>query len=805
MAGPTTPMLKQYWEIKNRHSQAILFFRMGDFYEMFGDDAIEASKILGIALTARNKGTPNETPMCGIPYHSAENYIVKITKAGKKVAICEQMTPPGKGLVERKVIRIITPGTTLNENVLDQKSHNFIASIYIEKNTFGFAVSDVSTGTFEINETDDKSLLKSLLFRLSPTEIVTHESFLDDINKLAPSGTIINTHKTPFGFAAHSALEKHLEVTSLNGFGIEDLAIGILAGGFLFDYIKETQKTDLSHIKTLKRYHFNDYMLLDETAIRNLELLFTMHNGFKEGSLINIIDETKTAMAGRMLKQWLLHPLLSKHEIKERLDAVEFAIKELDREEITKALSNIADIERIVGKIGLERANARDLSHLKQSLFKIKEIKNLLPEISVPFLEDVYKNLSDHGELIEKLETSIHDEPPIEITEGGIIKDGYSRELDSLREIASGGKDWINKLAVQEIARTGINSLKIRFNKVFGYYIEISKSNLGLVPADYIRKQTLVNAERFITPELKEYEEKVLGAEEKIYSLEYELFLKIRRETASHIPEIQKTAIALSKLDVITGFAELAIKNNYIKPQINDSGKIEIKQGRHPVIEKMLKDEQYIPNDAYLDNNNYQIILLTGPNMSGKSSYLRQVALITLLAQIGCFVPAENADISIVDRIFTRVGASDNLARGQSTFMVEMQEASNILHNASAKSLIILDELGRGTSTYDGLSIAWAILDNLHHEVGAKTLFATHYHELIEVVESLPKAQNFSVAVAEHKGSIVFLHQVQKGGTPESYGIEVAKLAGLPKSVISKSQEILKKLEEEHTGQMKLI
>jgi len=810
MDGPT-PMLKQYFEIKQQNPDAILFFRMGDFYEMFGSDAIEASKLLGIALTARGKGTANEIAMCGVPHHASENYIVKLTRAGKKVALCEQITPPWKGIVERKVTHIITPGTTLSSQILDEKSNNYIVAVHEKNGTFGFAIADIGTGEFQINQLADTRLLKEIIFRLAPKEIIGISQVLEQLNTIHVhlKNTLCTAFDPGFNFNPHSLFTKHFGVAHMRGFGIENMHEGVYAGGILFAYLKETQKTGLAHINSIKRYHYENFMLLDEATIRNLELLATMYEHTREGSVLNTIDYTKTAMGGRMLKHWLLHPLLSKEQIENRLDGVQFLKKHGDLRALQNSLGAIADIERILGKIGLERAHARDLLHLKYSLQAIVHLKTLLKNASnsetlPPALERIRTNLHEHNEVIDLIEKAIHEDPPIDLTQGNIIKDSYNQELDSLRDISRNAKEWLQKFAIREIGRTKIASLKVRFNKVFGYYIEISKANLAHVPNDYMRKQTLVNAERFITPELKEFEDTILNAEETMCSLEYSLFLEVRQTIAAHIQEIQKTARALAQLDVLAAFSALAAQNGYVKPEINERGKIEIEQGRHPVIEKLQK-EAYIANNASIDNEIQQIILLTGPNMSGKSSYLRQIALITLLAHIGCFVPAKKANIGVVDRIFTRVGAEDNITRGQSTFMIEMLETAHILNNASAQSLIIIDELGRGTSTYDGLSIAWAVLAYLHDTVGAKTLFATHYHELIEVVEKMERAKNYSIAVAEYEGNVIFLHQVQEGGTPQSYGIEVAKLAGIPPPVIAKSQEILHKLEESHTGQLKIF
>src|SRR3989339_238126 len=807
MAEPT-PMLKQYHKIKQQYSDAIIFFRLGDFYEMFGPDAVISSKILGITLTARYKGLPNEIPMCGIPHHAAEQYLVKLTKAGHKVAICDQVSPAGLGLVERKIIRIVTPGTTLNSGFLEEKINNYVAALFKKGAIWGLSLADVGTGEFQTNETADMELLKSALFRLNPSEIITlpqNSTIIKDLDD-AIREAVIHTHQPNLGFNAYKSLTEHFQVKNLHGFGLEKMAIATEAAAILLDYLKDTQKTPLAHFNRLQQYNFADCLIMDESAIRNLELLATRHDNSRDGSLLGIIDDTKTAMGGRLLRTWLLNPLLDAKQIAARWLAVAFLRESVNIAPLQQYLNKITDIERVLGKIGLERANGRDLLGLRESIKNIQEVKKMIPkEASPTLIRQIIDSLNDHASLINLLDRGLAQEPPIEITEGNIIKDGFNGELDELRSLTRDGRDWIKNLTAREIKRTGISSLKIKYNSVFGYYIEVSHANSANVPADYIRKQTLVNAERFITPELKEFEEKILTAEEKIKTLEYNLFLALRQEVATHIPALQKTAAATAALDVLTAFAKIARQNNYVQPVINEHGKIIIKAGRHPVIEKLLADKSYIPNDVYLDNDGPQIILLTGPNMSGKSSYLRQVALITLLAQIGSFVPAQSAKIAIVDRIFTRVGAADNVSRGQSTFMVEMQETANILHNATNRSLIILDELGRGTSTYDGLAIAWAVLEYLHDVIGAKTLFATHYHELIEVATKLPKAKNMSIAVTQHQGQVIFLYQIQEGGTSDSYGIEVARLAGLPRELITNSKKILSSLEDAHSGQLRLI
>lgn len=793
-------MLKQYKEIKKKHQDAILFFRLGDFYEMFGPDAIEASKILNITLTARNKGTENETPMCGVPYHAVDGYLSKLTRAGKKVAVCEQLSDPSlPGIVERKVIRTVTPGTTLDDNILDNKENNYLASLSFLKKRWGMAVCDLTTGEFQVGEFEEFDMLQNEIFRIAPSEVLVTPSLLNnsDFQNFFSKLKNVNSFQIPSFEQPADFILKHFNLAGLAGFGIDRLEIGQTAAANLLGYLKETQKTDLEHITKMSLYNSQEFMALDEATIRNLELYGTAQDYQYEGSLLSVIDHTSTAMGGRKLRRWLRYPLLKKEPIDRRLESVSELARDIARQgKFIDTLKKVADMERLLGRIGCQRTNARDLIALKNSLRQVPKLKQMLADSKAELLQKIYDNLDEQIDLVHYLEHVIEEEPPAIITEGNMIKNGFNKELDELRSISTNAKDWISKMQQQEIKRTGINTLKVKYNRVFGYYIEISKANLNSVPADYIRKQTLVNAERFITPELKEYEEKVLGAEEKIKKLEQDLFFEARQETIKYFPQIQNTADLVAELDALLGFAILAVKENYSRPEIVPKKIIEIKDGRHPVIEKF-SGESFVPNDVYLDHETHELILLTGPNMSGKSSYLRQVALIVLLAQIGSFVPAAEAKIGLVDRIFTRVGAADNLIRGRSTFMVEMQEAANILNNATKKSLIILDELGRGTSTYDGVGIAWAIVEYIHNNIGACTLFATHYHELIEVIENLKKAQNYSVAVTEDNGKVVFLRKVLKGGVNKSYGIEVAKLAGLPPEIIDRANEVLIKLEND--------
>jgi DNA mismatch repair protein MutS len=793
----TTPMLKQYYEIKEKYRDEILFFRLGDFYEMFNDDAKIASKILNITLTARHKGSEHETPMCGIPFHAVDNYVYKLTKAGKRVAICEQTSDPSlPGIVKREVIRVVTPGTTLDDNVVENKKNNFLVSLILQNNIWGFALGDLTTGEFKVTQIDNFELLKNELSRLSPSEVIVPSGLFNDTRYQDFLNTLpnLNIYQLPAYETADRVLTTHFKVKTFSGFGLAELPIGLKAAGALLGYLKETQKTNLEHVLTMSRYALENFMILDQATLRNLEIFQNAWTGAKQGSLLEILDYTQTAGGGRTLRQWLLLPLVNVPQIKQRLDAVEEIYNDsILIGNLCEQFKEISDIERLLGKIGCNRAGARDFIALKNSLKVIPKIKELLRNRKAALLGSYYENLKELNEAVKIIENTLIDEPPLSLTEGGFIKSGFSKELDELRQISTGGKDWLRELQVKEAGRTKINSLKIKFNKIFGYYIEISKANLSAVPQDYIRKQTLVNAERYITPELKEFEEKILGAEEKIGRMEYQMFLELREKIVAFFKDMQTDAKLLGALDCLMTFAVLAKKNNYVKPTIGEDGVIDVKNSRHPVIEKF--QANYVPNDLLMDHKKNELILLTGPNMSGKSSYLRQVALIVLMTQIGCFAPAEKAVISAVDRIFTRVGASDNVAQGVSTFMNEMLEAANILNNATSKSLIILDELGRGTSTYDGVSIAWAMIEHLHEKIKAKTLFATHYHELVEIIKKLPRAANYCVAVSEDQGKVVFLHKIIKGAANQSYGIEVAKLAGLPISLTDRATELLIGLE----------
>ena len=788
-----TPMMAQYREIKEKYPDCILMYRLGDFYEMFFEDALEASKILQITLTSRNKNGENSAPMCGIPFHALEGYLCKLTRAGKKVALCDQMTQPdGKGIVRREVVRVVTPGTTFDENIIEQKANNYVAAIVSDKSCFALAYADVTTGEFRVTELGSYKKLEEELMRIGPAECVLKKELLEIMNPLLRGK---NIYLFPFDYfkEPENELKNHFAVKSLQGFGLEGKKLGIMAAGMLFEYLRETQKTELRHIQKVNYYETSEFMAMDQALIRNLELFYTSQ-GKKEGSLINILDQTVSPMGGRMLRNWLLHPLLERNAVEERLENVsKIAGNSSLLRELRDSLGKIYDIERLLSRLSLGSGNARDLIAMKESLKIIPDLKNLIKENFAEY----FAELDELNVLVELIDKAISDEPPHTVRDGGMIKKGYNAELDDLLGISTEGKGFIADLQQREIERTGINSLKIRFNSVFGYYIEISKTNLSAVPQDYIRKQTLVNAERFITPELKEYEDKVLNAETRIKELEYELFYGVRMEVVKEILKIQTNARVIAELDVLANLAYVSVKNNYCKPEITD-GAMEIKNGRHPVIEQLSFAKNFVPNDCIF-NDGRKFGLITGPNMGGKSTYLRQVALIVLLAQIGSYVPAESAKIALADRIFTRVGASDNLTRGESTFMVEMNETAFILNHATEKSLIILDEIGRGTSTYDGVSIAWAIMEFIHDKIGAKTLFATHYHELIELAERLEKAVNLSVMVKENENDgVVFLYKIVEGGVDKSYGIEVAKLAGLPVDLVSRARGVLSELENRH-------
>lgn len=804
-----TPMMKQYLSIKEQHPDSILFFRLGDFYEMFFEDAEKASRVLEITLTARDGGNSSKIPMCGIPHHAADTYIAKLIEKGFRVAICEQVEDPrsAKGIVKREVTRVITPGTVTETSMLDELKYNFIMSIIKDELGYGISVAEVSTGYFAMSEITGKRAFAELIdeiSRLKPVECILPEEITvntEMVRKLQTAFRFSVEFFTQSAFNyknAYSLLTEHFGTCSLDGFGCENSKLGIKAAGGLLAYLKITQKSQLTHINRITPYTTDSYMLLDSATRRNLELAQTIRENQKKGSLLWVLDHTVTAMGARLLKVWIEQPLTDSLKIRERLDSVEeLASNVFLISDVRKLLDRVYDLERLAGRIAYGTANARDLAALKSSFEILPDLNTAMENVHSPGIVSVSNSLDLMEDLHALIRDSIQDDPPFSLRDGGIVKTGYNDEVDKLRSASREGKTWIAALEAKERERTGIKSLKVGYNKIFGYYIEITRANFSSVPDDYIRKQTLANAERFITPELKEYENLILGAEDRLTQLEYDLFCEIRNLINKEVPRIQKCAEVISTLDVYQSLAKAAIENNYIKPAINSNGFIDIKAGRHPVVEKVLGSEPFIPNDTYLDGTDCRLDIITGPNMAGKSTYMRQVALISLMAQIGSFVPAEQADICIVDRIFTRVGASDDLSTGQSTFMVEMNEVANILNNATSQSLIILDEIGRGTSTFDGLSIAWAVAEYIldQKKIGAKTLFATHYHELTELADIFAGVQNHSIAVKEKGEDIIFLRKIVPGGADRSYGIQVARLAGLPNEVLVRAREVLHTLE----------
>ena len=800
-----TPMMKQYKKLKKKYPDAILFFRLGDFYEMFFDDAKIAARTLDLALTSRNKGGGEKAPMAGIPAKSSENYIADLIETGHKVAICEQMEDPSdsSGIVERDVIRVITPGTVIENELLEAKENNYLASIVVQKEKYGFSYIDISTGEFNLTQFNSIQKIWDEIDRIQPKEIIIDDKLKDrDQYKRLKKDIdfLVNSKKNLSYKRAYNILIEHFEVNSLAGFGCEDLNIATIAAGEILLFLEETQKKILAHINRLNTYHLNQYMVLDSATRRNLELSTTIRQNKKAGSLLDIIDQTITSMGGRLIKKWVNQPLINKETINNRLDAIEeLKNNYMKLEKIIDDLEGIYDLERILSKITYGSANARDLDSLRFSLNKLPQLKEDISDLSSTLFkkyQDEFDVLTDVSKL---LSSSIVEDPPVSLREGGLIKEGYNEELDELRETRGEGKDWIAELQKKERKRTGISSLKVGFNKVFGYYIEVTNANLDKVPKDYERKQTLSNSERYIIPKLKEKEALVLGTEEKINDLEYDLFVEIRDKVGENINRIKKTAAIISKIDVISSLANVAVENDYNRPKLKNNDVIDIKNGRHPVVENML-DDVFVPNDSYLDKDENRFNIITGPNMSGKSTYMRQVALIVLMAQIGSFVPADNAEIGIVDRIFTRVGASDDLTTGQSTFMVEMNEVSNIVNNATEDSLIILDEVGRGTSTYDGVSIAWAVSKFINDpdRIGARSLFATHYHELTSLEEEFSGIKNSNVLVEEDEEGVHFLHKIVPGRANQSYGIEVARLAGLPEEIIINAENILMSLEKDN-------
>ena len=804
-----TPMMRQYLEIKAEYPEAILFFRLGDFYEMFLDDAVKASRILDIALTSRNKNSDgNDVPLCGIPFHSAGPYISKLIEAGEKVAICEQVEDPktAKGIVRREVVKVVTPGLVVDGDNLSPKENNYLLSLACNGgSTWGFSSLDLSTGEFKVTELGSLDAVITEAACLNPREILLptgyrYNGLMKQLGPIAAERVISFNEDWVYDHDyCRRLITEHFRVASLDAVDCHQLQEGVQAAGAVLHYLRQTQKGNAAHITDIIRYATHDFLVLDEATRRNLELTATLVEGKRKGALLGLMDRTATAMGGRKLRNWINYPLISLDAIHRRQDAVEELLRDqVLREEAGRLLQGVYDLERLNGRMSLASASAKDLVALKESLLRIPALLELLGLCTAPLLRELREGIDPLEDVVELVAAGIIENPPFVLRDGGIIADGYDSELDELRRISREGKSFIASLEAQEKSRTGIGSLKIRYNKVFGYYIEVTKSNLGSIPDDYMRKQTLANAERFITPALKEYEEKVVGAEERIAELEFALFQEIRQKVAAEGERVARTADRLASMDVLLSLAELAHEWNYCRPEVVDSDVLHIVEGRHPVIEALSLGERFVPNDLLMDNSDNQLLIITGPNMAGKSTFMRQVALITLMAHMGSFVPAREATIGVVDRIFTRVGASDNLSRGQSTFMVEMTESANILRHATPRSLIVLDEIGRGTSTFDGVSIAWSVAEFLHDhpEHAAKTLFATHYHELTELAVTRDRIKNFNIAVKEWNDQIIFLRKIVPGGASRSYGIQVARLAGLPAEVIERAREILQNLEK---------
>ncbi len=808
-----SPMMQRYLETKEQYKDCILFYRLGDFYEMFFDDAITAARELEITLTGKDCGQEERAPMAGVPHHAAEMYISRLIAKGYKVAICEQLEDPknAKGIVKRGVIRVVTPGTIVESNMLEERKNNYIMSIFKSGIYFGISVCDISTGEVYAAEIKDNNNFPQLLdeiARYTPSELVINSNLADCTEEMSKIRERFNTYITRFQDKFFDSkpdiIKLRFNLVDTNQKPIENIeerSFAVASINALIEYIEQTQMTSLDHINKITIYQISKYMSLDMNARRNLEITEKMRDKSKKGTLLWVLDKTSTSMGGRHLRRWLNDPLIDTLEINRRLEAVK-ELKEniMLRGDVIDNLKKVYDIERLAGKMAYGNANARDMITLKNSLARLPEVKTVLQTTESPMLKNIYENLDELQDIYELIEKSIVDDPPMTVKDGGIIKMGYDEEVDKLKTATTEGKNWIIQLEAEEKEKTGIKNLKVGFNKVFGYFIEVTKSNLEQVPERYIRKQTLTNAERYITEELKNLENQILGAEEKVVNLEYDLFTKIREEIAQNVIRLQKTATMVSTLDVLASFAQVAEDMNYCMPQVDNSGIIDIKGGRHPVIEKMLGAGEFVENDTYLDKDENRLSIITGPNMAGKSTYMRQVALITLMAQVGSFVPAEEAKIGVVDKIFTRVGASDDLSMGQSTFMVEMMEVATILKEATPNSLVILDEIGRGTSTYDGLSIAWAVAEYIANKekCGAKTLFATHYHELTELEEKIEGVKNYSIAVKEKGEDIIFLRKIVRGGTDESYGIHVARLAGVPKLVTEEANKILKSLERKN-------
>ena len=798
-------MMAQYMETKKQYSDCILFYRLGDFYEMFFDDALTASKELEITLTGKECGLEERAPMCGVPYHAVDSYLSRLVQKGYKVAIAEQMEDPklAKGLVKREVIRVVTPGTITSAQALDETKNNYLMGIVYLADKMGVSVADITTGDFLVTEVSTDRALFDEINKFSPAEVICNDAF-------SMSGISLEDLKDRYHFtvstldshffqdeSCRKVLREHFKVGSLEGLGLGDYDCGVIAAGAVLQYLYETQKSTLDHLTTIVPYATGNYMVLDSSTRRNLELLETMREKQKRGSLLWVLDKTRTAMGARLLRTWIEQPLIRKEEILKRQNAIEeLNLNYISREELGEYLNPVYDLERLIGRISYKTANPRDLLAFRNSIAMVPHIKRLLGEFTSDALKELAEDLDPLDDLDDLITRAIVEEPPITVREGGMIKDGYNEEADRLRHAKTEGKTWLADLEARERDSTGIKNLKVKYNKVFGYYFEVTNSFKDLVPEYFIRKQTLTNAERYTTDELKNLEDVIMGAEDKLVSLEYDLFCEVRDAIAAEVVRIQKTARAIAAVDVFVSLSTVATRNNYVKPQINEKGTIQIKGGRHPVVEKMMRDDMFVANDTILDNSKNRISIITGPNMAGKSTYMRQTALIVLMAQIGSFVPADQANIGICDRIFTRVGASDDLASGQSTFMVEMTEVANILRNATKNSLLILDEIGRGTSTFDGLSIAWAVVEHISNTrlLGAKTLFDTHYHELTELEGLMSGVTNYCIAVKEQGDDIVFLRKIVKGGADKSYGIQVAKLAGVPDSVINRAKELVEQL-----------
>ena len=800
-----SPMMQEYKKMKESYKDCVLMYRVGDFYEMFFDDAVRVSKLLELTLTGKECGLPERAPMCGVPFHALDTYVSRLIKKGEKVAICDQVEDPklAKGLVKREVTRVVTPGTNMDIGAGDETRNNFLMSIVATEDRYGIAAADVSTGEFLVTEADNLRKLTDEIFKIAPSEIICNEAFMMtgiDIEDLKGRLSVLiePMEAAYFGdVSCRKTLLDHFHVGTLEGLGLGEFTCAVNAAGALLSYLFETQKTDLSHISTVRPYHTEEFMVLDASTIRNLELIETLREKEKRGSLFWVLDKTRTAMGGRMLRSWIEQPLIDKKKIEERLDAVESLNKnEITCSELREYLNPVYDLERLAARISYKSANPRDLVALKTSLSMIPHIKMLLGEFEDLKMSSFYREMDTLEDICTLIEEAIIDDPPLAMKEGGIIKDGYDSHVDDYRAARTEGKSWLAQLEAEEREKTGIHTLKVKFNRVFGYCIEVSNSFKDKVPDTYTRKQTLVGGERYTTPRLKELEDKILGAEDKLNSLEYELFAGVRDTIGENLVRIQQTARMIAEIDVLSSLSETARRNRFVRPKINTDGVIDIKAGRHPVVERMIENDAFVPNDTVLDMKKKRISIITGPNMAGKSTYMRQSALIVLMAQIGSFVPAKSANIGLVDRIFTRVGASDDLASGQSTFMVEMTEVANILRNATPRSLLILDEIGRGTSTFDGLSIAWAVIEYIADRkiIGAKTLFATHYHELTELEGKIDGVNNYCIAVREKEDGIIFLRKIVKGGADKSYGVQVARLAGVPEAVLTRAGQLVEQL-----------